>query len=253
MSFEAYMWDDAFWSELPQFDKFGNTGRTDLIDSAEAAGLEEIQTDIFITATGAQHALGAGFPEGPLTIHTQPYSVNFGTPSASAKVIATADAAGEFPSHFVYETGDTLVDGSAVPAARIGLFIGQAADPNANYAPQPEFFNDAAFALIDAAFEFTLGPKPTPGDVNKDGTIDLADFNAIANEFLNEGMIPADVNHDMVVDFADFGLWKLNAQLGAGTPVVPEPGAGCLLGLAILILGVGRMGQHTQVARATLA
>jgi hypothetical protein len=249
MSFEPFMWDDAFWSELPQFDKFGNTGRTDLIDSAEAAGLEEAQTDIFITAAGAQHPLGAGFPAGRLTIHTQPYSVNSGTPAASATVIATADAAGDFPAQFIYETGDTLVDGSAVPAPRVGLFIGQLANPNANFGPQPEFFNDAALALIDAAFEFALGPKPTPGDVNRDGTIDLADFNAIANEFLDVGMTFADVNHDMVVDFADFGLWKRNANAAPAAPSVPEPSAIWLLGWGLVALGAAKMGRAPGCTR----
>ncbi len=241
ISFEAYMWEDAFWSELPQAEAFGNTGRTDLMGAPEAAGLEAAQTDIFITATGAQHPLGAGFPEGRLRIHTQPYSVNFGTPSSDAKVIATADEAGEFPTYYIYETNDTLVDGSTVPAARIALFVGQAADPNANFGPMPEFFNDAALALIDAAFEFALGPKPTPGDVNRDGDINLDDFNVIASEFLTEGMTPADVNHDMKVDFTDFGLWKLNAQAGAGgQTLVPEPNGLWLLGIASLALGALR-------------
>ncbi len=127
------MWEDAFWTELPQFDKFGNTGRTDLIDSALAAGLDAPQSDFYITATGAQHPMGAGFPEGALTIYNLLYSVNFGTPSADAKVIATADAAGEFPSHFVYETGDQLVDGSVAPAARIGLVCRASRKPQCQF------------------------------------------------------------------------------------------------------------------------
>ena len=160
ISYEAYMWDDAFWTEVPQFDKFGNTGRTDLIDSALDAGLDAAQTDLYITAAGASHPLGAGFSAGPLTIHTEPYSVNFGTPSADATVIATADAAGNFPSHFVYNTGDKLVNGSVVPATRIAAFIGQAANPNANFPPRIDLYNENGVALMDAMFEYTLGPKP---------------------------------------------------------------------------------------------
>ena len=236
ISFEAYMWEDAFWSELPQAEAFGNTGRTDLTGAAEAAGLEAAQTEFYITAAGAQSPLGAGFPEGALTIHTEPYSVNFGTPTADATVIATADAAGDFPAHFVYETNDTLVDGSQVPAARIALFIGQSADPNANFGPMPEFFNDNALALIDAAIELALGPMPTPGDVNLDGQVNLEDFDPIRDEFLATAMSRADVNHDMVIDFTDFGLWKVNSQAPAGAQaVVPEPGS-FLLGMGTLFM-----------------
>ena len=106
ISFEAYMWEDAFWSDVPQFAKFGNTGRSDLIEDPLAEGLDQSQTEFYITAAGAQHPMAAGFPEGALTIYTQPYSVNFGTPSADATVIATADAAGNWPSHYVYDEGD---------------------------------------------------------------------------------------------------------------------------------------------------
>jgi hypothetical protein len=224
---------------LPQFDLFGNTGRTDLIGTAAAAGLADAQTDIFITEDGAAHPLGGGFAAGPLTIHTIPYSVNFGTPSPSATVIATADEAGDFPAHYVYEEGDALVDGSIVPATRIAAFIGQLAAPNANFGPLPEFFTEDGFALMDAMFEFTLGPKPAPGDVNLDGVVDLEDFDAIRAEFLTTGMTRADVNHDMVVDFTDFGIWKTNFEplaAAGGQAGVPEPGA---LGLLLLAAVMG--------------
>ncbi len=233
ISFEAYMWEDAFWSDVPQFAAFGNTGRTDLIERPEEIGLEEAQTEFYITAAGAAHPMGAGFAEGPLTIHNQPYSVNFGTVTEDAVVIATADSGGEFPSHFLYDTGASLIDGSETPAPRIGLYVGQAANPNANIAPQPEFFNDNAWELIDAMFEFTLGPKPKPGDVNLDGNVDEVDFASIRDNFFSQEMTRADVNHDMVVDFADFGLWKVNSG-GPGQAAVPEPSASALLLTSLL-------------------
>lgn len=243
ISYEAYMWEDAFWTELPQFGKFGNTGRADLIDEPVADGLVQPQRDIYITAAGASHPMGAGFAEGPLTVHTIDYSVNFGTPSEDATVIATADAEGKWPTHYVYDEGDRLVDGSTAPAARIALFIGQAANPNANFGPEKEFFTDEAFALIDAMFEYTLGPMPLTGDVNLDNAVDQLDFASIRDAFLTSAATPdemtrADVNHDLKVDFADFGLWKVNA--GAGVPAapatVPEPDA-ALLAIAALLAG----------------
>lgn len=241
ISFEAYMWEDAFWTEMPQFGAFGNTGRADLIDGPEAEGLEESQRDIFITEAGAAHPMGAGFAAGPVTVHNIDYSVNFGTPSADATVIATADEAGNWPTHYVYDEGDTLVDGSTVPATRIAMFVGQAANPTANFGPEEEFFTDEAFALIDAMFEYTLGPMPTPGDVNLDGAIDAADFAGIRDAFFTEATTPeemtrADVNHDKRVDFADFGLWKVNSQAAAaGGVAIPEPDSSLLLSTLTIV------------------
>jgi hypothetical protein len=254
ISFEAYMWEDAFWTELPQFGKFGNTGRPpDLIDEPLADGLGAVQTDIFITAAGAQHPMSGGFAEGAVTVHTIDYSVNFGTPSADATVIATADAAGKWPTHYVYDEGDKLVDGSTVPATRIAAFIGQAANPNANFAPQPEFFSDEGFALIDAMFEYTLGPMPTPGDVNLDGNIDAADFESIRDVFLTEAATPedmtrADVNHDLKVDFADFGLWKVNSQaVGQAASAAPEPDSALLLAAVAVVAFCGTRQRRNLV------
>ena len=97
-------------------------------------------------------------------------------------------------------------------------------------------------ALIDAMFEYTLGPMPTPGDVDLDGDVDLTDFEAIRGEFLTEGMTRADVNHDMIVDFTDFGLWKVNGQpaAAAGGLSVPEPNSLGLLMLAGFIISCVR-------------
>jgi len=127
--------------------------------------------------------------------------------------------------------GDALVDGSIAPATRVALFVGQAANPNANFGPEEEFFTEEAFALLGAMFEYTLGPKPTPGDVDLDGDVDATDFQSIRAEFLTQGMTRADVNHDGLVNFTDFGLWKVNSQLGgnANGQVVPESSASSLL------------------------
>ncbi|MBI2443191.1 MAG: hypothetical protein HYV40_04780, partial [Candidatus Levybacteria bacterium] len=57
----------------------------------------------------------------------------------------------------------------------------------------------------------TRTPTPTPsllGDINKDGTVDLLDFNIWRDEFL--GMTStkqSNLNNDEVVDLLDFNLW----------------------------------------------
>ncbi len=233
VSFEAYMWEDAFWVELPQFDGFGNTGRTDLIGAPEAAGLEEAQTEMYITAMGADHPLSAGFDEGPLTVYNELYSVNFGQTSPNAKVIATADAAGEFPAHFIYEEGDELVNGTTAPAARVGLFFGQAANPNANFAPRLDLFHDNAWRLFDAVLELGLGPLPDPGDFNEDGTVDLADYEILKANFNTDARFrQGDMDFSGRVDLRDFTAFV--EVFNANAAAVPEPGT-----LWLLLLGAG--------------
>ena len=55
---------------------------------------------------------------------------------------------------------------------------------------------------VDAGDE--PGPTPTPGDVNGDGEVNIADVNYLIDIILNDGNTPAaDVNHDGEVNVAD--------------------------------------------------
>ena len=55
---------------------------------------------------------------------------------------------------------------------------------------------------VDAGDE--PGPTPTPGDVNSDGEVNIADVNYLIDIILNDGAVPAaDVNHDGEVNVAD--------------------------------------------------
>ena len=76
-----------------------------------------------------------------------------------------------------------------------------------------------------------------PGDVNGDGAVNNADFEAIRLNFLQSVTARADgdLNADGFVDFADFREWKA-AVPGVGSTLeisVPEPTA------YLLVVGMG--------------
>ncbi|MFM7101600.1 MAG: hypothetical protein ACKO3N_10555 [Verrucomicrobiota bacterium] len=133
ISFEAFMFDNADWVKRTEdgsndFVNWGNTGRAEV----DAIGLGEVDDSLYIQKPG--HPIAKGL-SGKLKVYNEPYSFTFGLPSADADVVASVDAAGKVPTLFVYEKGDRLPDGSVAPNKRIGLFLGQAANPNANYGP----------------------------------------------------------------------------------------------------------------------
>jgi hypothetical protein len=93
---------------------------------------------------------------------------------------------------------------------------------------------------------------PGPGDVNLDGSTNLADYNIIkANFFLATGAtrVQGDLTTDGRVDLADYALWRNNAPpaLAANTGV-PEPSTLGLAGLAVAIFGRHRRRRRSCVA-----
>ncbi|MEM9294781.1 MAG: dockerin type I domain-containing protein [Planctomycetota bacterium] len=79
-----------------------------------------------------------------------------------------------------------------------------------------------------------LGSTPTlPGDANNDGTVDLLDFDVLAQNFgsnTGNGAAEGDFNGDGVVDLLDFDILAQN--FGSSSPAaVPEPASLALLGL----------------------
>jgi hypothetical protein len=83
-----------------------------------------------------------------------------------------------------------------------------------------------------------------PGDYNRDGSVDAADYVVWRKLAGQTGNLAADGNEDNVVDSKDFDLWQSNfgrtEGLGsaAGQLAVPEPtmGAMVILGLAITVV-----------------
>jgi hypothetical protein len=126
ISFEAYMFDDADWVKRTadgsnDFSNWGNSGRSEPPTALQDTG----RTSLFIRKP--DHPIAAGMT-GEVQVYNWPYSLTYGITSADADVVASVTSDGSFPTLFVYEKGDALVDGSIAPNKRIGLFLGQAAE-----------------------------------------------------------------------------------------------------------------------------
>ena len=59
-------------------------------------------------------------------------------------------------------------------------------------------------------------PTPIPADINRDGTINILDFNIWRCEFVGNGICAnppsnknADINNDGVIDIIDFSIWRI--------------------------------------------
>ena len=153
ISFEAFMWDEAKWTSPTQFVEFGNT-RAD--QAAVPAALATNAWDtLHITNPGH---MAAGGLAGPVVVYNTPFSVSYGTPTGDAAVIATADAAGLYPSIFAYDAGDMLVDGSMAPALRMTMYFGQG--PALGGVWTSDIITPEGFMLFDAAVNYALIPEP---------------------------------------------------------------------------------------------
>jgi Glycoside hydrolase family 44/Dockerin type I domain/PEP-CTERM motif len=97
-----------------------------------------------------------------------------------------------------------------------------------------------AFQYTMPAFSVTtlvLISDGLPGDFNRDGTVDAADYTVWRNSLGQTGNTAADANEDNLVDAQDYAMWKANFGLselgGAGSlTTVPEPSALALMLLA---------------------
>jgi beta-xylosidase len=119
---------------------------------------------------------------------------------------------------------------------------------NANGAPT---YNLRTLRWTDDSWPIAgLATAPIPGDVNLDGTVDMADFDIISNHvnqpaaFRTDG----DLNNDGLVNYDDFRLWKANYNPGAGSSLassVPEPATAWLLVCA----ACGQAVRRTRLVR----
>ena len=175
MSFEPFMYDDANWTGPTHHEDLGNTGRVESV----GVGLGDPQDSIYIAE--AAHPLAAGLAD-EVQVYKQPYSLNWArTLGDDATVVATVDEVEMFATIFVYEEGDKLVDGSDVPAARVGWFVGQG-DTGGFNGPSWDNMTDDGLALFDAVVNFMVGRVITPsaprflrGDVDGNGDLQITD------------------------------------------------------------------------------
>jgi len=158
ISGEAYMWDNAEWVAHPEdysndFSLFGNTGRS---EDSQAVELKEGRDSVMIRK--GTHPIAKGLSE-KVKVYNTHYSFNYGQPSADADIIASVQQDGSFPTLFVYDKGDKLVDGSTVPNKRIGLHMGQAANLVANWAPEIKDLTESGKNLFLNTVDYAVGVK----------------------------------------------------------------------------------------------
>jgi hypothetical protein len=99
-----------------------------------------------------------------------------------------------------------------------------------------------------------------PGDVNRDGQVNLTDFHIIRGNLFKTGQTRAQgdlIGGDGIVDFADFREWKQHAPPGMAAGVsfadnIPEPTSSLLFAVGgALAAFVGRRSARVAFARAS--
>jgi hypothetical protein len=156
ISYESFMWDNAEWVLHPddfsnEFSFFGNTGRT---EDTQPVEIKDQRDSLHIR--NAAHPIAGGLT-GKVKVYNVGYSLNYGRVPADADVVASVEADGSFPTIFVYEKGDKLVDGTTVPNKRIGLYLGQVAALAANWNPELGFLTEEGKALLFNTLNYSIG------------------------------------------------------------------------------------------------
>jgi len=93
----------------------------------------------------------------------------------------------------------------------------------------------------DSVFTFGLNTNPAaglrPGDVNRDGTVNIGDFSILQNNFNGNPKTwdQGDVNDDNIANIGDFSVIQNNFNQSAPAPVtaIPEPASLAMAGLAV--------------------
>lgn len=95
-----------------------------------------------------------------------------------------------------------------------------------------DLFGDALFAIVE----------DIAGDYDKDGDVDVADYEVWRQTFGETTDLRADGNGDDIVDAADYNIWRDNLGVPAegNESQVPEPAAIWVVMAAIGILGASR-------------
>ncbi len=227
--YEAYLYDDFQW--------MGNSSITNDFNPGDNGGNTLPDTTHSITIVEPAHPLAAGLPAGDVQVYTDNGRLAYGRLTAPASVVATVPGHPDTATIFAYEAGDRALDGTTIPARRVGFF-------SAGLTLTSNEFTDEGLALFNAALNYALGfTEVSPGDFNSDGVVDLADFTILVENFHTTGATFAqgDNNFSGTVDLADFlAFRKLFVANNPAAAAVPEPSAWLL---AILgFIGLTRCG-----------
>ena len=162
VSYEAFMWDNAEWVQHPEdfmneFSFFGNTGRA---EDTQPVEIKDGRDSLYIR--NAAHAIAGGLT-GKVKVYNTLYSLSYGKVAPDAEVVASVEADGSWPTIFVYDKGDKLVDGTTVPNKRIGLYVGQVAALVANWNPEIGYFTEEGKNLIFNTLNYAIGATQPAG------------------------------------------------------------------------------------------
>ncbi len=222
ISFEPYMWDNADWvlrtaDGANDWTNWGNTGRSEV-----PAEVQDARDSLYIVKPA--HPIAGGMT-GKVKVFDPPYSLNFGVPSADADIVASVQQDGTYPTIFVYDKGDKLADGSVAPNKRIGFFLGQAANPNANWPTDYADLTEAGKTLFLNAVAYAIGTT-TPS------AITVSSITADAN---NVTLTWAGGNPPFIVqrrDSLSTGTWTDVLTNAVRTVTVPRTGTAGFLRVA---------------------
>ncbi|MEE3373138.1 MAG: DUF1549 and DUF1553 domain-containing protein [Planctomycetota bacterium] len=170
LSFEPYMFPYAGWTGKAIHVDYGLTG----VPLVAELGLDRLQHSITVHASGHPLTLGLA---NRIRVYEEAYTLGWGKPGEAARVIASADPAGQFPTFFVYEPNSKLFDRTTAPATRMGLFLGQQGlgNPLASESFNWGNLTRAGVALIDAAVEYAIRPdsisQPDPATLASNSAV----------------------------------------------------------------------------------
>jgi RHS repeat-associated protein len=128
---------------------------------ATAVGSSASATETAVNVVDATHPLAGGQTAGSVTTSTAGVNHGWGTPGASAKVVATVPGQPSRANVFAYPQGAALTDGSAAAGVRVGWFWYAGSGANANTAAQ---------AMLDAAVDYVAPVSGMSVSYTRDAT-----------------------------------------------------------------------------------
>lgn len=230
--YEPYLYDDFQW--MP-----GDSISNDF-NPADNGGNTPANMTNSVTILQPDHPLAAGLPAGDVEVYTDSGVLSYGRLTADgATIVASLPGFPETAAIFAFNEGDVALDGTTIPARRVGFFAAGLTLSNSE-------FTESGRDLLDAALNFALGFSDIPpADFNSDGAIDQTDYAILLENFNKEGTFSqGDNDFSGVVDLGDFIQFRTLFNANGTAAAVPEPASGVLLicGLsgAVLIARVGR-------------
>ncbi len=186
-------------------------------DTLETAGL--------VSETGPPDPLGQGRP-----------TIGFGVPSTDPSEVGRGEG---IVQSFAYIRNTFAEQTTAGPPPRSTFFPRQVGA--FTLTPQN---GTLGLKGVSYGYDVTFGITPIPpGDYNKNGVVDAADY-----VLWRKGDLAADSNGDAVIDQTDYDFWRANfgnpnppgAGAGLSNTAVPEPTALTLVAMGLLAACLGR-------------